>query len=208
MSSGHGLKILIVDDHAVFRDSLMHALRSVANADVLGCASSVEAIEKLRETAPDLVIADFDLRQETAFELLARMADLSYAVPRVAILTAGVTKAQAQQLAANPNVCGILIKDTSLSQLIDDIGAMIRGDTLFDERYAAALSSKLDVGLTSRELEILKGLVEGLSNKELATALFVSESTVKNVLQTLFRKYKVRTRSQLVRVALEERHVR
>jgi DNA-binding NarL/FixJ family response regulator len=61
--------------------------------------------------------------------------------------------------------------------------------------------------LTSRERQVLQGVIDGLSNKELSSRLFMSESTVKNVLQSLFRKYDVRTRSQLVRIGLQQRHV-
>jgi DNA-binding NarL/FixJ family response regulator len=205
MISQSSSRILHVDDHVVFRECLARALRSDVSFDVNSCGSSREALELLSRKQYDLVLADFDLGSETALQFLRTVTTKGSGVPRVAVLTAGMTKTAAREIAALPGMCGLLIKDMSLSQLVESIEVILQDRTVFDNRYVAALMKDSDSAPTEREADVVGGLVAGLSNKEIAAVLLTSEATVKNALQGLFRKYNVRTRSQLVRIALEDK---
>jgi two-component system nitrate/nitrite response regulator NarL len=193
-------RILIVDDHIVFRESLAQALTSMGTFEVEVCGGSHEAVDLLNRRNFDLLLLDFDLGGETGLNILRLIPGIRVVV---AILTAGVTISTARELLSFDVVRGLLIKDTSLANLVESIEALAENHRLVDSRYASALISNSE--LTGREQEIMRGLVGGLSNKEIASTLFTSESTVKNTLQGLFRKFNVRTRSQLVRIALEEK---
>ena len=203
MSGGAKRRLLLVDDHKVFAECLGQALDSQGSFHVVLCSSSQQTLELLRRDKFDLVLLDFDLGSETVVSLVRKVAAECSDAPRIAVLTAGLSLAAARQLTAFPFVRGLLIKDTSLAKLVESIEALLRDQSLLDNRYAAALLPPSDSRVSQRQQEVMRCLVEGLSNKEIGTTLFLSETTVKNTLRSLFRRYGVRTRSQLVRVALE-----
>lgn len=177
---------------------------------VAHCASSGEALASLRENAIDLVLLDYDLGEETGFEFIRRAREAGYA-GRIFIVTAGMSDADSVR-ALGHGVCGIFLKHSSPSLLADAIRKVMAGETWVDQRCIQALVRAVEragegerpKALTERERQVLKGVFEGLSNKEIAQRLGISEASVKSALQQLFLKTSVRTRSQLVRVALEE----
>jgi DNA-binding NarL/FixJ family response regulator len=126
-------------------------------------------------------------------------------------VTAGMSDAESVR-ALGLGVCGIFLKHSSPALLADAIRKVMAGETWIDQRCVQALVRAVDrTGdreqrrrLSERERAVLKGVSEGLSNKEIAQHLGISEASVKSALQQLFMKTAVRTRSQLVRVALEE----
>lgn len=126
-------------------------------------------------------------------------------------MTAGMT--DAEYLAAlSLGICGLFLKHSSPELLVEAIHKVMLGQTWIDQRCIQALANAIASNttaprqneLTDREKRVLKGVFTGLSNKEIGTQLNISEASVKSALQQLFTKTGVRTRSQLVRVALEE----
>ena len=109
-------------------------------------------------------------------------------------------------------VCGIFLKHSSPELLIEAIHKVMAGETWIDQRCIQALAQAVEHQareaphdqLTERERQVLKGVFAGMSNKEIGAQLNLSEASVKSAMQQLFMKTGVRTRSQLVRVALEE----
>lgn len=180
---------------------------------VAHCASVGEATNILRQKPIDLVLLDYDLGKENGFEFIARARKLGFEV-RFLMLTAGMGDAESVQ-ALGLGVGGIFLKHSSPALLAQAIRKVMAGERWLDQSSIQALIEATRRGepeegdarrpFTERENQVLQGVFEGLSNKEIGARLRVSESSVKAALQQLFQKTGVRTRSQLVRIALEER---
>ncbi len=204
------IRLLLLDDHALFRDSLGRLLESEPDFQVMArCGSSTEALSFLARSEIDVVLLDFDLGEDrgTSFLTSARKNGFN---GKVLVVTAGMTDADTSlflQLGAS----GVFLKHDSPVTLAQAIRLVAGGGTWLDSRLVQSLALKAKQQdslqnkklLTQREQQVLEGIFEGLTNKEIALRLGVSESAVKANLQQLFEKLNVRTRSQLVRVALE-----
>jgi two-component system, NarL family, nitrate/nitrite response regulator NarL len=202
------VRIFIVDDHALFREGLTRLLGTESGLQVVGGAGSAEdAVEQLARLEIDVLIADFDLGANTAISLLTELNKRGLAV-RTLLVTAGVPTRDAVEL-LRLGVAGIFQKQNAPEELLRTIRDVAAGKAVFDQGYflglmAEAGASKEKLKLTERERTILSLLLEGQSNKEIGNELRLSESAVKAALQQLFARTGVRTRSQLVRIALEE----
>jgi DNA-binding NarL/FixJ family response regulator len=205
------IKILLLDDHALFREGLSRLLEGESDLQLLACCASVsEATEALHQMPVDLVLLDYDLGKERGFEFMTRAREWGYQ-GRFLMVTAGMSDAESVR-ALDLGVSGIFPKHSSPMALIEAIRKVMAGETWLDENAIQALlrASKHQPGanqtkpFTERENQVLQGVFEGLSNKEIGARLNISESSVKAALQQLFQKTGVRTRSQLVRIALEE----
>ena len=204
------IRLLLVDDHSLFRESLARLLESEAGFQMLGSCGSVADALKLVERNPlDVVLLDFDLGREMGNSFLpaARAAGFQ---GKVLLVTAGMSEADCTQ-ALKLGASGIFEKRDSPLALAQAIRIVSAGGTWLNRSLVQTImrpvdqpeSNKAERPLTERERQVLQGVYEGLTNKEIAQQLSASESAVKSVLQQLFAKCGVRTRSQLVRVALE-----
>ena len=203
-------RILLVDDHTLFRESIARLLSREPDLDVVGhCGSIQEGLRILREQPVDLVLLDYDLGQKKGNDFV-RAAEEAGANAKMLIVTAGVEPGQAAEL-IRAGISGIFLKRdsaASLAQSIRDIraGKVSFDRQIFEQAMASVEHSRAEPqtgGLTDRERQVLTSVFEGLANKEIAARLGVSESSVKATIQQLFAKTGVRTRSQLVRIALE-----
>ena len=206
MPTAPELRILLVDDHALFRQSVAHVLAAEPGIAIDHCASIREALQQLSRARFDLILLDHDLGNERASQFLpaARQAGFD---GRVLIVTAWVSDNEARRL-LRQGVGGIFLKHSPVEELVRAIRGVMEGDTWIDASLATDPSPLSDsAGATvfnDRELRALRFVVQGLSNKEIAWRLQISESYVKAILQSLFQKTGVRTRGQLVRVAFEQ----
>ncbi|HTS67043.1 MAG TPA: response regulator transcription factor [Candidatus Acidoferrales bacterium] len=205
------IRLLLLDDHALFRAGLSRLLGTESDFQLVAqCATSAEALDVLAQQPVDLVLLDYDLGEEHGFEFIRKARETGH-TGRVFIVTAGMSDADSVR-ALGHGVCGIFLKTSPPAQLSEAIRKVMAGETWIDQRCIRALVQAVDRSkenernrqLTDRERDVLKGVFEGLTNKEIAAALGISEGSVKSALQQLFLKTGVRTRSQLVRVALEE----
>jgi two-component system, NarL family, nitrate/nitrite response regulator NarL len=202
--------ILLVDDHALFRESVARLLASEPGFEVTAhCNSIEEALAVLQKTHVDIVLLDFDLGQRDGAEFM-RLAKQQGFSGKVLVVTAGVEKEQAADLIRN-GISGIFMKHNSAALLIEGIRDVLAGKVWFDRELlqeamggAGSRQESKAVRFTERERQVLSYVFEGLVNKEIAERIGVSESSVKATLQQLFSKTGVRTRSQLVRIALEQ----
>jgi DNA-binding NarL/FixJ family response regulator len=205
------IRLLLVDDHSLFRESLSRLLDSEPDfAVVANCATADEAVNALAAHPVDLLLLDYDLGEDNGLNFIQRARRAAYN-GRIFIITAGMTDAESVR-ALSLGVCGIFLKHSPPAMLAEAIRKVMSGETWIDQRCIQSLVRAVgNAGeqpsrkpLTERESAVLKGVFEGLSNKEIGGLLNISEASVKSALQQLFVKTGVRTRSQLVRVALEE----
>jgi two-component system nitrate/nitrite response regulator NarL len=203
------IRALIVDDHALFRESVAGVLRAESDLYVSHCASIRDALSLLQRESFDLVLLDHDLGSERAFQFLPAAQQAGFK-GQVLIVTAWVSNNEARRL-LRQGVAGIFSKQSPLSALADTIRKVTAGQTCLDAPYATLAGEESVAGskgsgpeFNDRQRSVLRFVLEGLSNKEIAWKLQISESYVKAILQGLFEKTGVRTRGQLVRVALEQ----
>lgn len=204
------IRLLLLDDHVLFRESLSRLLASEPDFEMVGhCGSAGQALQILREKAVDLILLDFDLGDDQASQFLAAARQAGYG-GKVLMVTAGMSAGDSSS-ALRSGASGIFLKHNSPGSLAQAIRMVAAGEMWVDQRVIQQLAEgvmqrdeqnfrKL---LTEREQQVLSGLFEGLTNKEIAALLGVSESAIKATLQQLFQKARVRTRSQLVRIAIE-----
>lgn len=204
------IRLLLVDDHALFREGLVRLLGAEPDFEIVGdCGSVEEALEILARKPVDVVLLDVDLGARRGTELVTQ-ARLRGLASRVLVVTAGLSDSEAARL-VREGAAGIFLKHGSPAVLAKNIRRVMEGEASIDQRLLSILAGPASspreneegTGLTTREREVLRGVFEGQGNKEIAAHLRVSESSVKATLQQLFHKTGVRTRSQLVRIALD-----
>jgi DNA-binding NarL/FixJ family response regulator len=201
------IRILLLDDHTIFRQGLVNLLNNQPDLDLpLHCGSVGEALLGLAAAAPDIVLLDVDLGAESGIDFLAQARRNGFEGP-VLVLTASISRHE-ELLLQNNGISGILRKDVSIEVLAARIreAAGAQGDITIPgaESTDALPGSKRQKTLTSREVEVLRLILEGHANKQIAHELECSESSVKGIIQQLFHKSGTRTRSQLVRATLEQ----
>jgi two-component system nitrate/nitrite response regulator NarL len=200
------MRLFLLDDHALFREGLHRLLASDPMWQLVGQFGRVdEALESLRNTPVDVLILDYDLGEHTAVHMMEQLRAADWG-GKVLLVTAGLPDRDALQL-IRLGISGIFHKHHPPEALERCIREVAQGQVLIEQRYLQSLlsanESKAAPVLTPRERQIMRFLLEGLANKEIAGELRISESAVKAALQQLFAKTGVRTRSQLVRLSLE-----
>jgi len=204
------VRILLLDDHALFRESVARFLAGEPGLEVVAHRGSIEeALEVLRSSAVDIILLDLDLGQADGRDFLRAARKQGFA-GRVLVVTAGVEEKQAADLMRD-GISGVFMKHESTASLLEGIRQVMAGKTWFDRELlqatvlaAGSRSESTTQPFTDRERQVLSWVFQGLLNKEIADRIGVSESAIKATLQQLFAKTGVRTRSQLVRIALEQ----
>lgn len=199
--------ILLVDDHALFRESVARVLSLDPNLRIEHCASISSALQILAQHPIDLVLLDHDLGGERASQFLPRAREGGFE-GRVLIVTAWVSDTEARRL-LQQGAAGIFLKQGPVEELLESIRTVMAGGSWLDRSLSIAEqepgSREASAPMfNDRQRKVLRFVLEGLSNKEIAWRLQISESYVKAILQSLFQKTGVRTRGQLVRVAFEQ----
>lgn len=195
------IRLFVVDDHALFREGLVRLFEGEQDFSVCGSAGSLEeAVQRLPGTNPDVLLLDVDLGGARGLHLLESMRP---GPCKVLVVTAGVGDREAV-LMIRAGAAGIVHKQRPPAELCAAIRAVARGGVVLDERWARLLADSSPPRMTEREVRITKLILRGASNKEIAGEIGAAESTVKAALRTLFEKMGISTRSQLVKVALEQ----
>ena len=202
------IHILLLDDHALFRESIGRLLSAEPGFDVAAdCGTIPEALQALRQKSIDIVLLDFDLGQSDGREFV-RLARAQGFTGKILVVTAGLDQRALCELIRS-GVAGIFRKHDSAALLAQGIHEVVAGKVWLDQQELdIALKHELSPKdqarpFTERERQVLSFVFEGLANKEIAVRIGVSESAIKATLQQLFSKTGVRTRSQLVRSVLE-----
>lgn len=199
-------RLYVLDDHALFREGLIRLLAAEPELDVVGASGVPDlALPEILRLPVDILILDYELHGEPITPFVERLRAAGFK-GRILLVTAGLPDRDAVEL-IRLGVSGIFHKQHPPEELKRSIQQVAEGNVLIEQHYLRKLvqvAESPSVRVTERERQILRFVVEGLANKEIAGELGISESAVKASLQQLFAKTGVRTRSQLVRIALEE----
>jgi DNA-binding NarL/FixJ family response regulator len=210
------IRVLIADDQRVVRDGLTMLVGMIDGVEVVGTASDgIEAVERAESERPDVVLMDLRMPSMEGAEATRRIRS-TLPETQVLVLT---TYADDQSLfpALQAGARGYLTKDASAEEIERAIRALAAGRThldpaiqqrlvaavLDDQHRRAAPAGPLPDDLSPREIEVLKLIAAGLSNAEIAVALFLSIATVKTHINRIFSKTGARDRAQVVRYAYQ-----
>ena len=207
------IRVLVADDHTIVRSGIRHVLESEPGFTVVAEASTGgEALELASSLHPDVVVLDISMPGESGLRVAA---ELRRRVPETHVLILSMhdnTEYVLESLRAGAH--GYLLKDTAATELRDAIRAVRRGESFFSPPIASRLSAVVrgdatesSAGalgqLTARERQVLVGVAQGHTNREIATQLGISHRTVETHRESLMRKLGVRTVAGLTRLALE-----
>jgi two-component system nitrate/nitrite response regulator NarL len=201
------LRVLLVDDHDLFRSGLVNLL-SEHGLHVVGEAENGDvALRLVRELAPDVVIMDLNMPGPSGVEVIRQIAAIA-PLTRVVVLTISADDSDVIN-AVMGGACGYLLKDSSVDQLIAGIRSAAAGESLISPQIAAkmlqilrAQRSSVDAAetiraeLSDREIEVLKLIANGNDNAQIARALFISPKTVKNHISNILMKLQMENRIQ------------
>jgi DNA-binding NarL/FixJ family response regulator len=208
---GNLIRLLLVDEFALFRGSLGRFLASEPGFEVVGeCGTCEKALEILKSVPADVVLFDFDAEFGEDFILAARQAGYEGRF----LIVAGVVDARKSALALRLGAAGVFLKSEALDRLLQAIKLVANGELWIDPKIVHLLAERFfypghrlgketPVHLGERERNVLEGIVRGLTNRKIGDGMGLSESSVKNIVQRLFGMTGVKTRGQLVRIALE-----
>ena len=209
------IRVVVVDDHDIFRSGLRHLL-DARGFEVVGEADNGEtAVDLVTELCPDVVLMDIHMPRMSGVDAIERIAALAPLV-RVLVLTISADQADvADALVAGAS--GYLLKDASVDDLAAGIRAAHAGESLISPPVAAQLIKRVRDGglgngrtahalereLSERELEVLKLVAQGKDNAEMARELFLSPKTVKNHISSILRKLQMESRIEAALYAVK-----
>jgi DNA-binding NarL/FixJ family response regulator len=204
------IRLLLIDDHILFRDGLSRLLALEPDLEVVaGCGTVGEALETVGRERVDIVLLDYDLGEDHGSHFISAARRAGY-TGKVLMVTAGMS-AKESSTALHLGASGIFLKHNSPGTLAKAVRLIMSGEIWVDPKVIQLMADRVDQQedervsplLTEREQQVLRGIFEGLTNKEIGAQLGVTDGAIKATLQQLFQKTGVRTRSQLVRIALE-----
>jgi len=207
------IRLVLVEDQVLLRASLGRFLATQPGLELAGeCGSAAEALEILKGSSVDIVLSDLDLRTERGDDLISAARSAGY--KGHFLIVAGAADERDLSAVIKLGASGIFLKSESLDRLVQAIRLVASGAMWVDPKVIRLLADRLADRpqldsrtsrnrLTDREEKVILGILGGLTNRKIGDNIGLSESSVKGIVQQLFRKAHVRKRGQLVRVALE-----
>jgi DNA-binding NarL/FixJ family response regulator len=207
------VRVLIVDDHAMFRHGLQSALEQADGIAVVAeCEEGAAAVHAAGELAPDVVLMDVRMPGMTGIEAAQRITD-AYPAVRVVMLTASEQEGDLFS-SIRAGASGYLLKSASTDEVADAVRSVAHGQALvspamtpkllaeFNELALRAEDGDDERRLTRREVEVLGLVAQGLSNKQIAAQLVISQNTVKNHVRNILEKLRLRSRAEAAAFAV------
>ena len=219
---GHGsvepIRVLVVDDHALFRRGLQMVLEQEPDIEVVGEASDGgEAVDKAVDTLPDIVLMDVRMPKRGGIDACTAIHET---VPSAKIIMLTISDEEADLYdAIKAGAMGYLLKEISIEEVASAIRAVHGGQSLISPSMASKLLTEFasmikrsndrqqvpTPRLTDREMEVLKLVAKGLNNRDIAKQLFISENTVKNHIRNILEKLQLHSRMEAVVYAVREK---
>jgi DNA-binding NarL/FixJ family response regulator len=217
-TAGEPIRVLIVDDHALFRRGLQMVLEGESDIDVVGEANDGhEAVEKAEQTTPDVVLMDVRMPRRSGIEATRAIKD-TQPLTRILMLTISDEEADLYE-AIKAGASGYLLKEISIEEVSGAVRAVHQGQSLISPSMASKLLTEFasmvkrrderaqvpGPRLTDRELEVLKLVAKGMNNRDIGQELFISENTVKNHVRNILEKLHLHSRMEAVVYAVREK---
>ncbi|TCZ75486.1 response regulator transcription factor [Paenibacillus albiflavus] len=207
------ISVLVVDDHLLFRRGVIGILKTVEDIEVVGEASNgEEAIRVVKQLQPDVLIMDLCMPVMSGIEVIRHFQDLAVAT-RVLILTVNEEERSLYE-AVKYGAQGYVIKSIDPDDLVNAIRRVAAGEAVIPSNLAIKMmleitnlessAASLIESLTSREIEVLRELGMGLSNRDIARRLYISENTVRNHVRNILDKLHMSNRVQAAAYAVRE----
>ena len=210
----NSIKVMIADDHVLIRQGIKQLLETDRTMQVIDEAGNGnECLEKLKYVKPDILLLDIDMPNKNGFEVLKEIRSRRETVKTLIISAHNESKYIINAL--NNGANGYLVKDTDISELRKAIHIVINGNKYIPSNLIKILNFELENKhmelqkkinenfLTKREQEVLLKVATGMSNKEIATNLNITEPTVKNHVSNIFKKIRVSDRTQAAIYAIK-----
>ena len=215
---GEPIRVLVVDDHALFRRGLQMVLEQEEDIEVVGEAGDgAEAVERATDAVPDIVLMDVRMPKRGGIDACTAIKD---AVPSAKIIMLTISDEEADLYdAIKAGASGYLLKEISIEEVAAAIRAVNEGQSLISPSMASKLLTEFasmikrtddrqqvpTPRLTDREMEVLKLVAKGLNNRDIAKQLFISENTVKNHIRNILEKLQLHSRMEAVVYAVREK---
>jgi len=212
------IRVMIVDDHALFRRGLQMVLEAEEGIEVVGEAGDgQEAIQKAEEAMPDVVLMDVRMPKRSGIEATTALKEV---LPNVKILMLTISDEEADLYEAiKAGASGYLLKEISIEEVANAVRAVEAGQSLISPSMASKLLTEFATmvkktddrqplpapRLTDRELQVLKLVAQGFNNRDIAKDLFISENTVKNHVRNILEKLHLHSRMEAVVYAVREK---
>jgi DNA-binding NarL/FixJ family response regulator len=219
VATGDPIRVLIVDDHALFRRGLEMVLEEQGDIEVVGEGSDGnEAVEKAGDLLPDVVLMDIRMPRRGGIEACTAIKS---AVPSAKIVMLTISDEEEDLFEAiKAGASGYLLKEISIDEVPQAVRAVQGGQSLISPSMASKLITEFAAlakrsaerqqqvpapKLTDREMEVLRLVAKGLGNREIARELFISENTVKNHVRNILEKLQLHSRMEAVVYAVREK---
>ena len=214
----HSIRVLICDDHALYRRGLIMVLEDATDIEVVAEAENgEEAVEKARDLVPDVVLMDVRMPRVNGIEA-ARQIRAEVPTTKILMLTVSDEEDDLYE-AIKAGANGYLLKEISVEEVAEAIRAVTQGQSLISPSMASKLLNEFNAlvkkaeekqqfpapALTAREVEVLRLVAKGMSNREIAEELYISENTVKNHVRNILEKLHLHNRMEAVIYAVRER---
>jgi DNA-binding NarL/FixJ family response regulator len=214
------IRVLIADDHALFRRGLEMVLQGEAGLDLVGQASDgAEAVQVAGEVVPDVVLMDIRMPKISGIEAARLMKEVA---PSAKIVMLTISDEEEDLFEAiRAGASGYLLKDIPLDELADSVRSVHGGQSLINPSMAGKLLTEFATlarhaegepakhapapKLTDREMEVLRLVARGMNNRDIAKELFISENTVKNHVRNILEKLQIHSRMEAVMIAVREK---
>ena len=212
------IRILLVDDQPLLRQGFGLVLSGEEDLLVVGEAGDgIEAVHRAEEMAPDVVVMDVRMPRSTGIEAARRIRER---LPDTKVIMLTVSDSEEDLYAAvKAGASGYLLKEVSIEELADAVRAVARGHSLISPSMASKLLTEFNAlvqqaeerhrsllpSLTDRELDVLKLVAKGLTNREISEELYISENTVKNHVRNILEKLHLHSRMEAVVYAMREK---
>jgi len=214
------LRVLVVDDHALFRRGLQMVLEQEQDLELVGEASDGhEAVEKAQELMPDVILMDVRMPKRSGIEAAGAIKDL---LPHVKILMLTISDEEADLYdAIKAGASGYLLKEIPIEEVADAIRSVWAGQSRISPSMASKLLNEFAAmskatsdrpqmptpRLTDRGMGVLRLVAQGMNNRDIAKALFISENTVKNHIRNILEKLHLHSRMEAVVYAVREKMI-
>jgi DNA-binding NarL/FixJ family response regulator len=213
------IRVMLVDDHDLFRRGLELVLRDELDLEIVGEAGDgLAAIERATELQPDVVLMDVRMPGVGGIEATRRIRN---ALPATKVVMLTVSDDEEDLYAAiRAGANGYLLKEVSIDEVANAVRAVVRGQSLVTPSMATKLFTEFNVlsrrvdaqhgtapRLTEREVEVLRLVAKGMSNKEIAAELVIAENTVKNHVRNILEKLQMKSRMEAAMYAVREKLV-